>query len=227
MVSAKVSKDLEATMNLRNFLVELKRRDVYHVAVAYAVVAWLLIQAASILLPTFDVPAWVMKAFLVFVALGFIFSVITSWVFDITPEGIKRTAELSPQKDPDVVRQLEAQAQEQFVRGYLFALIHAGLGDKTEAIDYLKREYLNRDNIDTPETRADPILDSLCVNPQSETFADKTSDLTRPALPMLRLNKLLRRTFAQRTPTFLAIEQILGTSLTQNVAARKNPGNGH
>ena len=214
-------------MNLRNFLVELKRRDVYHVAVAYAVVAWLLIQAASILLPTFDVPAWVMKAFLVFVALGFIFSVITSWVFDITPEGIKRTAEISPQKDPDVVRQLEVQAQEQFVRGYLFALIHAGLGDKTKAIDYLKREYLNRDNIDTPETRVDPILDSLCVNPQSETFADKTSDLTRPALPMLRLNKLLRRTFAQGTPTFPAIEQILGTSLTQHVAARKNPGNGH
>ena len=214
-------------MNPRNFLVELERRDVYNVAVAYAVVAWLLIQAASILLPTFDVPAWVMKAFLVFVALGFIFSVITSWVFDITPEGIKRTAEISPQKDPDVVRQLEVQAQEQFVRGYLFALIHAGLGDKTKAIDYLKREYLNRDNIDTPETRVDPILDSLCVNPQSETFADKTSDLTRPVLPMLRLNKLLRRTFAQGTPTFPAIEQILGTSLTQHVAARKNPGNGH
>ena len=57
MVSAKVSKDLEATMNLRNFLVALERRDVYNVAVAYAVVAWLLIQAASILLPTFDVAA--------------------------------------------------------------------------------------------------------------------------------------------------------------------------
>ena len=227
MVSAKVSKDLEATMNPRNFLVELERRDVYNVAVAYAVVAWLLIQAASILLPTFDVPAWVMKAFLVFLALGFIVSVITSWVFDITPEGIKRTAELSPQKDPDVVRQLEAQAQEQFVRGYLFALIHAGLGDKAKAIDYLKREYLNRDNIDTPETRVDPILDSLCVNPQSETFADKTSDLTRPVLPMLRSNKLLRRTFAQRTPAFLAVEQILGAPLTQSVASRKNPGNGH
>src|SRR5438046_4354208 len=100
MVSAKVSKDLEATMNLRNFLVELKRRDVYHVAVAYAVVAWLLIQAASILLPTFDVPAWVMKAFLVFVAIGIIFSIVTSWALVITPEVLKRALEVSPKKGP-------------------------------------------------------------------------------------------------------------------------------
>jgi hypothetical protein len=48
-------------MNPRNFFAEPKRRNVYKVAVAYAVVAWLLIQAASILFPTFDAPAWVMK----------------------------------------------------------------------------------------------------------------------------------------------------------------------
>ena len=47
-------------MNPRNFFAELKRRNVYKVAVAYAVVAWLLIQAASILFPTFDAPPWVM-----------------------------------------------------------------------------------------------------------------------------------------------------------------------
>ncbi len=50
-------------MNSRNFLAELKRRNVYKVAVAYAIVAWLLIQAASILFPTFEAPPWVMKVF--------------------------------------------------------------------------------------------------------------------------------------------------------------------
>ena len=50
-------------MSPRNFFAELKRRNVYKVAVAYAVIAWLLIQAASILFPTFDAPGWVMKVF--------------------------------------------------------------------------------------------------------------------------------------------------------------------
>ena len=68
-----------------NFFTELKRRKVYKVAVAYAVVSWLLLQAASIFLPTFDAPPWMMKAVVVFLALGFILSAILSWIFDITP----------------------------------------------------------------------------------------------------------------------------------------------
>src|SRR5262245_61921496 len=79
----------------RNFLSELKRRKVYRVAAAYAVISWLLIQAASIFLPTFDAPPCVMKAVIVFLALGFVVSAILSWVFDITPQGIKRTADIS------------------------------------------------------------------------------------------------------------------------------------
>ena len=54
-----------------SFFAELKRRNVYKVAVAYAVIAWLLIQAASILFPTFEAPPWVMKVFVVIVAAGF------------------------------------------------------------------------------------------------------------------------------------------------------------
>ena len=65
-------------MNLPNFFGELKRRNVYKVAITYAVVAWLLIQAASILFPTFEAPAWVMKAFVVLLAFGFVMSVMIS-----------------------------------------------------------------------------------------------------------------------------------------------------
>src|SRR5438445_11975609 len=83
-------------MNLLNLFAELKRRNVYKVAITYAVVAWLLIQAASILLPTFEAPAWVMKAFVVFLALGLVISVMISWAFEATPEGLKRTENVPP-----------------------------------------------------------------------------------------------------------------------------------
>ncbi|HEV3244020.1 MAG TPA: tetratricopeptide repeat protein [Chthoniobacterales bacterium] len=83
-------------MKIDNFFAELKRRNVYKVAVAYAIVGWLLVQAASILLPTFEAPAWVMKVLVVLLALGFVFAVMISWAFEMTPEGMKRTADVSP-----------------------------------------------------------------------------------------------------------------------------------
>jgi TolB-like protein/tetratricopeptide (TPR) repeat protein len=81
-------------MNERNFFAELKRRNVYKVAVAYAVVAWLLIQAASILFPTYEAPAWLMQVFVAIVALGFPIALVIAWAFELTPEGMKRTDEV-------------------------------------------------------------------------------------------------------------------------------------
>ena len=85
-------------MNPRNFFAELKRRNVYKVAVAYAVVAWLLLQAASIFLPAFDAPPWVMKIFIIVIIFGFPVALIFSWAFEITPEGIKLESEIEPNK---------------------------------------------------------------------------------------------------------------------------------
>jgi TolB-like protein/Flp pilus assembly protein TadD len=84
-------------VKIENFLSELKRRNVYKVAVAYGVVAWLLIQAASILFPTFEAPNWVMKALIVFIGLGFVICVMISWAFEATPEGLKRTEDVPPE----------------------------------------------------------------------------------------------------------------------------------
>ncbi len=79
------------------------------------------------------------------------------------------------QKDQalELVRELEARARQQFVRGYLIALVYIGLGDKTKAIDCLEREYLNHDNIDTAWIRADPMLDPLRGDPRFEALAEK------------------------------------------------------
>src|SRR4029450_13677430 len=83
-------------MSERNFFTELKRRHVDKVALAYAVVAWLLIELASILLPMVDAPAWVLEALIILLALGFILALIISWSFEMTPEGLKRTADVTP-----------------------------------------------------------------------------------------------------------------------------------
>ena len=160
-------------MKASGFFAEMKRRKVYKVEVAYAVASWLLIQAASIFLPTFDAPPCMMKAVVMFLGLGFVPSAILSWIFDITPQGITRTADISPDEAVDIVRRLEAQARQEFVRGYLSALIYAGLGDKTKAIDYLKREYLNHDNIGPTDIRVDAMLDGLRSDPRFEAFAER------------------------------------------------------
>jgi imidazolonepropionase-like amidohydrolase len=81
---------------MNNFLSELKRRHVDKVALVYAVVSWLLIELAWIWLPTLDAPEWMLPALVVLVALGFVITVIISWSFEMTPEGLKRTADVTP-----------------------------------------------------------------------------------------------------------------------------------
>jgi ketosteroid isomerase-like protein len=75
---------------------ELRRRNVFRVALTYAVVAWLLIQVASVFLPMLDAPAWIVTAFVVLLGLGFAVALFISWAYEMTPEGLKRTEDLSP-----------------------------------------------------------------------------------------------------------------------------------
>src|SRR5690242_15500209 len=75
---------------------ELRRRNVFRVALTYAVIAWLLIEIASVLLPLVDAPESIITAFVVLLALGFLVAVFISWAFEMTPEGLKRTQDLSP-----------------------------------------------------------------------------------------------------------------------------------
>jgi TolB-like protein/Flp pilus assembly protein TadD len=82
-------------MNPGNFFAELKRRNVYKVAVAYAVVAWLVIQAASIFFPTFNAPQWAMQVVILVLVVGFPIALAFSWAFEITPEGIVRESDVA------------------------------------------------------------------------------------------------------------------------------------
>jgi TolB-like protein len=78
-------------MNPRNFFGELKRRNVYKVAVAYAVVGWLLIQVATQVFPFLEIPNWMIRLVILMTALGFPVALVIAWAFELTPEGIKRT----------------------------------------------------------------------------------------------------------------------------------------
>jgi TolB-like protein/Tfp pilus assembly protein PilF len=90
-------------MNPRHFFSELQRRNVYKVAVAYGVVAWLLIQIATQTFPFFEVPPWIVRAVILLLLLGFPIALVFAWVFEITPEGLKRTEDVPLEKS--VVRQ--------------------------------------------------------------------------------------------------------------------------
>src|SRR5438034_6387635 len=78
-------------MNFANFFAELKRRNVYKVAVTYAVVGWLIAQVATQIFPFLEIPNWVVRLVIVFIAIGFPIALIIAWAFEATPEGVKRT----------------------------------------------------------------------------------------------------------------------------------------
>src|SRR5512133_2861180 len=78
-------------MNLPSFFAELKRRNVYKVAIAYAVVAWLLMQVASQIFPFFEIPNWGVRLVVLLLVIGFPIALIIAWAFEVTSEGIKRT----------------------------------------------------------------------------------------------------------------------------------------
>ena len=80
------------------FFTELKRRNVVRMAGLYLVGAWLLVQVAGTVLPMFSAPEWLPRSIVILLAIGFIPALIFSWIFEITPEGLKRDEEVKPEQ---------------------------------------------------------------------------------------------------------------------------------
>ena len=104
-------------MNPRNFFAELKRRNVYKVAVAYAVAGWALSQGIAQVLPVFDIPNWVIRLIVLLIIIGLPIALVLAWMFELTPQGIKRT------EDVDLV----AAAQQPKKRTWIFVVIIGAL----------------------------------------------------------------------------------------------------
>src|SRR5437879_2471292 len=82
------------TMKIDNFFAELKRRNVYKVAVAYAIVGWLLVQVATQVFPFFEIPNWAVRLIVLLIVIGFPIALTIAWAFELTPEGLKRTEDV-------------------------------------------------------------------------------------------------------------------------------------
>src|SRR4030088_1421640 len=85
-------------MKIDNFFSELKRRNVIRFAGLYLVGAWLLTQVASTVLPMFGAPDWLPRTVVILLAIGFLPALIFSWIFEMTPEGLKRDADVAPEE---------------------------------------------------------------------------------------------------------------------------------
>src|SRR5213596_881293 len=81
-------------MKIDNFFAELKRRNVYKVAIAYAVVGWLLVQVTTQVFPIFEIPNWALRLIVLAIIIGFPIALVIAWAFELTPEGIKHTEDV-------------------------------------------------------------------------------------------------------------------------------------
>jgi TolB-like protein len=84
----------QVAVKIDNFFSELKRRNVYKVAVAYAVVGWLLVQVTTQVFPIFEIPNWALRLIVLAIVIGFPIALVLAWAFELTPEGIKRTEDV-------------------------------------------------------------------------------------------------------------------------------------
>jgi hypothetical protein len=84
-------------MGIKSFFSELKRRNIYKVAVAYGITGWIIIQIATSVFPALEFPQWTTQFVIILVLIGFPISLVFAWAFEITPEGIKRTRKVPPQ----------------------------------------------------------------------------------------------------------------------------------
>src|SRR5437667_3836672 len=100
-------------MKIDNFFAELKRRNVYKVAIAYIVGGWALSQGVAQVFPVFDIPNWVIRLIVLLIIIGLPIALVLAWSFELTPQGIKRT------EDVDLV----AAAQQPRKRTWIFVVI--------------------------------------------------------------------------------------------------------
>src|SRR6184192_1296954 len=180
-------------MKINNFFAELKRRNVYKVAVAYAVVAWLLIQAASIFLPAFNAPQWAMQIVILILVVGFPIALVFSWAFEITPEGIKRESEV--QADESITHHT---GRKIVALTIVLAVVATGL---------LIFQFVRPRSTSSLSTNASSVtnksiavlpFDNLSGDPQNAYFSEGVQDEILTRLAKIAELKVISRTSTQR-----------------------------
>src|SRR5437870_8459625 len=178
-------------MNFGNFFAELKRRNVYKIAVAYAIVGWLLVQIATQVFPFLEIPNWVVRLVIVLVAAGFPIAHVIAWAFELTPEGIKRTEDVD----------LAASARQPRKRAWIFVVI----GGATLSIGlFFIGRYVGRTTVSAAGTelpaKSIAVLpfDNLSRDPDNAFFAEGVQDEIVTRLAKVADLKVIARTSTQR-----------------------------
>jgi TolB-like protein len=161
-------------VKIDDFFSELKRRNVYKVGVAYAIVGWLLIQIATQVFPIFEIPNWALRLIVLAIIIGFPIALVLAWAFELTPEGIKRTEDVD----------LAAAAQRPRHRAWIFLVIIAGAMS-------LGLFFLGRITAPGKQSGANEVSSkSIAVLPFVNISSDKEQDYFSDGLSEELLNQL-------------------------------------
>ncbi len=187
-------------MSDRNFFAELKRRNVVRMAGLYLVGAWLLTQVASTVLPMFGAPDWLPRSIVILLAIGFIPALIFSWVFEVTPEGLKRDADVAPEQSiaPQTARRMDRMiiAVLALALGYFvfdkFVLAPRRVTTDTES------HTLSNDVAINPKSIAVLPFDNLSRDPENAFFAEGVQDEILTRLAKVADLKVIARTSTQK-----------------------------
>jgi adenylate cyclase len=188
--------------NKPSFLDELKRRNVLRMAGLYLVGAWLLIQVASTMLPVFDVPGWVLRGLIIILALAFIPALIFSWVFELTPHGLKRDEDVTPEESiaPQTARRMNRMITAVLVLalGY-FVVDKFVLAPRREAAKSQTAPGANESqSIANAKSIAVLPFDNLSRDPDNAFFAEGVQDEILTRLAKVADLKVISRTSTQR-----------------------------
>ncbi len=176
-------------MNPKNFFGELKRRNVYKVAIAYAVVGWLLAQIATQIFPFLEIPNWSIRLVILLIAIGFPIALVIAWAFEATPQGIKRT------EDVDLV----ASARQPRKHAWIFVVIISAAF--SVGLFFIGR-YTGRNTVSASELPAKSIavlpFDNLSRDPDNAFFAEGVQDEILTRLAKVADLKVIARTSTQK-----------------------------
>ena len=209
----------------KSFLTELKRRNVVRMAGLYLVGAWLLVQVAGTLLPVFDAPAWVMKTLVAVLAAGLVPALIFSWVFELTPAGLKRDEDVRPEESiaPQTARRMNRMiiAVLLLALGY-FAFDKFVLAPKREAARVTVAE---AKPAASPKSVAVLAFDNLSDEKGSEYFSDGISEELLTVLQKIPGLQVAARTsafsFKGKSATAQEIGEKLGVAHLVEGSVRK------
>ena len=203
---------------MKSFFHELKRRNVYKVALTYAIVTWLIVQIGSVVFETINAPQWVMQVLLFFVIIGFPIALILAWAFEMSPEGMIRTSSLASEENPYSSRKKKPLTSNIFIG--VLALIIIG--------QFAYNKYTNKAVVNSTNTNLSIAVlpfDNMSSDKENQWFCDGVTEDILTHLSKIKGLKVISRTSTERyketDKTIPEIARELGVSYVVEGSVRK------